>query len=66
MRAIRDYINAIWHGAGTFAVVAFLQHLGPEAGTWLSGTRAAWLAPVLVALFSAFTARVKAMESDPT
>lgn len=64
MKGISNYIDAIWRGAGTFALVTFLQQLSPLSEHWIQGTHFAWLAPVVVAIFSALAAHVRAQEPD--
>lgn len=63
MKAINNYIRAIWHGAGAFALVTFLQEVGPITETWIDATHFAWLAPVLVSVFSVLTAWAKHQEA---
>ena len=64
MTGINNYISAIWRGAGTFALVTFLQQLSPLSEHWIQGTHFAWLAPVVVAIFSALADHVRAQEPD--
>ena len=62
MHAITTTLKALWHGAGAFALVVFLQQLSPLSEHWILASNFAWLAPVLVALLSAFTTWAKNQE----
>ena len=62
MITLPQYLNSIWHGAGAFAVVTFLQQLEPLAVHWINGTHFVLLAPIFVSLFSVLTQWAKNQE----